>query len=113
MRAIEHRQTGRIIGEVGLFLSHQTAHGDLGWIVHPDHQRAGFATEAARALINAALSGYGLHRLTAACGQRNVASWQVMERLGMRREGAFRQSRQTRSGWQDEFLYAVLHDEWR
>ena len=52
-----------------------------------------------------------MHRLTSGCDTRNTASW-LMERLGMRREGHFRQSRPLRGGWQDEYLYALLREEW-
>ena len=112
MRAIEHRQQCRMIGEVGVFLSPKTSHGDIGWIVHPDYHRMGIATEAVGAFVSSVFRELKLHRLTAACEQRNVASWRLMERIGMRREGIFRQSRQDAAGWQDEFLYALLQAEW-
>ena len=46
--AVEHHPDGRVIGEVGLFVEPAAkAKGDLGWIIHPDHQRRGYATVAA------------------------------------------------------------------
>jgi len=35
-----------------------------------------------------------------------------MERLGMRREAHFRQSHIVMDAWRDEYVYAVLADEW-
>jgi RimJ/RimL family protein N-acetyltransferase len=34
-----------------------------------------------------------------------------MEKLGMRREGVFRQSKYIQGEWRDEFLYAILAAE--
>ncbi|MBO6634491.1 MAG: GNAT family N-acetyltransferase, partial [Parvibaculum sp.] len=54
---------------------------------------------------------FGLQRIVATCDQRNKASARVMEKLGMRREGAFRQSKFIQGEWRDEYLYAVLAAE--
>jgi RimJ/RimL family protein N-acetyltransferase len=36
-----------------------------------------------------------------------------MERIGMRREAHFRDSHKVEGEWDDEFIYAILADEWR
>ena len=108
MFGIEDLRSGRVVGEVGIFLPAGAECGDLGWTVHPDYQRQGLATEAARVLLAWAFERRALHRVTAGCEQRNTASWRLMERLGMRREGVHRQSRLAMDGWQDEFAYALL-----
>ena len=41
-----------------------------------------------------------------------LISWRLMERMGMRREARFRQSHKVRGKWDDEFVYALLADEW-
>jgi RimJ/RimL family protein N-acetyltransferase len=41
-----------------------------------------------------------------------MASVRLMERMGMRREGHFQKSRFFHEAWQDEYLYALLLDEW-
>ena len=109
-RMVEHRALNRVIGEVNAFLIPARCHAEIGWIIHPEYQRNGFATEAACLLVRS-LFELGMHRLTAACLQENIASWRVMERLGMRREGALRQSRQIGKGWRDEFIYAMLIED--
>ena len=53
-----------------------------------------------------------LHRVIATCDVRNTGSFGVMEKLGMRREGALRQDRQIKGAWRDTYLYAVLAEEW-
>ena len=114
MCALERREDGRMIGEVGMYIGAAAqGSGDLGWSIHPDFQGHGYATEAARALLGYAFGVRGLHRVTANGDARNAASTRVMERLGMRREGVFVQSRFADGAWRDEVLYALLREEWR
>ena len=132
--AVELRSTNRMIGEVGVYLqprkgsaspqTEQTAQtpslplpepsgqGDIGWSLHPDHWHRGYATEAARALLAYVFAERRLHRVTSGCDARNVASFRLMERLGMRREAHFRQSHCADGAWQDQYLYALLREEW-
>lgn len=84
----------------------------MGWSFHPAYQGRGYATEAARVLLAYAFNKRGLRRVTSDCDARNAASLRLMERLGMRREGHLRQSRLTGDEWHDEYLYALLRDEW-
>lgn len=56
---------------------------EIGWHFHPDHWGRGYATEAAEALLSAALAS-GLPRVLAVAYPENTASRRVCERLGMR-----------------------------
>jgi RimJ/RimL family protein N-acetyltransferase len=59
--------------EVGLF-----------WAIAPAHQRKGYASEAARALIDYAFDSMRLKRIVATTEYRNTASMGVMQKVGMR-----------------------------
>ena len=59
--------------EVGLF-----------WAVDPNHQRQGFASEAAQALIEYAFKHLRLKRILATTEYTNMASQAVMRKVGMR-----------------------------
>lgn len=90
---------------------------ELGYVFSPDHWGRGYATEAASALVGAAFED-GAHRVTARCDPRNTASWRLLERLGLRREGHLLQNASFDTGpdgepvWKDTYLYAVLAQEW-
>ena len=58
----------------------------LFWAVSPAHQRQGYATEAARAMIHYAFTALKLRRIIATTEYDNVASMGVMRRVGMRLE---------------------------
>jgi len=111
--AIHHIADDKMIGEVGIYLSPLAQDkGDIGWSLHPDYQGQGYATEAARVLLDYAFVERDLRRVTSGCDTRNTASCRLMERLGMRREGHLRQSVFIEGAWRDEYLYALLRDEW-
>jgi RimJ/RimL family protein N-acetyltransferase len=102
----------RLAGAVGLKLvdwDNRTA--EIGYVLHPDYWGTGYAAEAAHAVMAAAFHDLGLQRIVASCDQRNKASARVMEKLGMRREGAFRRSKYIQGAWRDEYLYAILAEE--
>ena len=42
----------------------------------------------------------------------NAGSARVLEKLGMRREGHFREHEWMQGRWWDTFLYALLDHEW-
>lgn len=85
----------------------------LAWVFDPAHQGRGLATEAVRVLVDAGFAHLGLHRVTADCTADNTASWRLMERLGMRREGHHVRAELYADGvWRDGLTYAVLADEW-
>ena len=87
---------------------------ELGWVLHPDHAGHGYATEAVRELIRICFEDLGLRRVTAECFADNVASWRLMERLGMRREShTIRDSLHRSDGWLDGMAYALLAEDWR
>jgi RimJ/RimL family protein N-acetyltransferase len=86
---------------------------EIGWVFHPRYHGQGYATEAATALFAYGFETLGLHRIIATCQPENVASWRVMEKLGMRREAHFRKVFAVdATTWLDEYLYAMLEEEW-
>ncbi|MBH8562618.1 GNAT family N-acetyltransferase [Nostoc sp. CENA67] len=111
--AIQHIADAKMIGQVSINLSaKEQSQGEIGWILHPDYQGRGYATEAAQVLLNYCFAQRKLHRITAMCDTRNTASVRLMERLGMRREAHLKQSIFIQGAWRDEYIYALLRDEW-
>ena len=111
--AVERPDEMRLIGEVSLiWRSAPDLQGEIGYILHPDAQGRGYATEAARALLAFGFEVMGLHRIYARCDARNLASERVMRRLGMRREAHFREHMQVKGRWDEEIICAILEGEW-
>ncbi len=83
--AVELRQTGGLIGDCGLFPRSigDWDYVDIGWIIRADHHGKGYATEAARAVVDHAFGTLGLAELVAHMAEEHEASRRVAERLGM------------------------------
>jgi len=111
--AILLKANGRVIGDVVLhWLDGPHLQGDVGFIVHPDHQGKGYATEATRPLLRVAFEELGLHRVAGHLDPRNAASAKVLEKLGMRQEAHFVENEFVKDEWQSELIYAILEHEW-
>lgn len=112
--AIVVRQTGQLVGDVLLmWRSAEYRQGEIGYVLHPDHQGKGYATEASREMLRLGFARLGLHRIYARLDGRNTASARVLERLGMRREAHLRENEYVKGAWTDEVIYALLAREWR
>lgn len=91
--AVELPETGRVIGDVLLhWTSKAHRQGKIGFVFHPDFHGRGYASEAARVVLQLGFAELDLHRITGRCEAGNVASVRLMERLGMRREAHFREN---------------------
>lgn len=110
--AIVLPESGAFIGDVSLqWTSKEGRQGELGYLLHPDHQGHGYATEAAEEMLRIGFEVLGLRRISAGCEPRNTGSVRVLERLGMRREGHFRHYAYVKGEWWDEYVYAILAED--
>jgi ribosomal-protein-alanine N-acetyltransferase len=73
----------------------------------------GLITEASRAALGWAFPTFSLNRVFATCDPRNVGSWRVLEKLGMRREGHLRNHIVWQGEARDLLYYGVLRSEWK
>ena len=112
--AIIRRDDGRLIGSCGIRIDDpQLGEANIGYELNPEDWDQGFATEAARAILDFGFGELALHRIYADCIADNAGSAKVMEKLGMRREGHLRQNQRFKERWWDTLIYAVLDHEWR
>lgn len=103
----------RVIGELYFTISNlESSRGEIGWTLHPDFARMGYATEAATAVLAQAFRSIGLHRVYAELDPRNDASVALCKRLGMREEAHFIQDLWFKGEWADTGIYSILRDEW-
>ena len=107
------RGTEEMIGRCGLGLTRDEPGEALLWF---QLDRAvwgrGYATEAARALVDAGFSELGMHRIWADCDPRNAGSIGVLEKVGFRREGHLVENAWIKGEWVDSLIYALLRREW-
>ncbi|MEU3912563.1 MULTISPECIES: GNAT family N-acetyltransferase [unclassified Streptomyces] len=80
--AVELRTTGETIGRCGLNWWEQFQETEIGWTFARPHWGHGYATEAARAVLDWGFGPLGLDRITAMIHHGNTGSTAVAARLG-------------------------------
>lgn len=114
------KETGKMIGHVyfGREAPDEFMTWEIGYIFNPVFYGKGYATEACRRIMQYGFDDLHAHRIIALCNPENNASWKLLERLSMRREGHFLKKaffRKNADGspmWHDAYEYAILSDEW-
>ena len=69
------------VGAVSIYVENDL--GELGWIINKKYWKNRFAYEAATALIQYADTKLGVKHFIAHCDAENVASYKIMEKIGM------------------------------
>lgn len=107
----------KLIGNI--YLSKQNFETwELGYVFNANYQGKGYATEAARVMLDNVFLNQDARRVVAMCNPLNTASWKLLERLGFRREGHlvkniyFKTNEQGQPMWSDTYEYGILSDEW-
>jgi [ribosomal protein S5]-alanine N-acetyltransferase len=86
--AVVEPATGELLGEAGLMLLEGRGPDvEIGWCFARHAWGRGYATEAARAWLDAGFGTLGLERVVAVVLPDNARSRRVCDRLGMREEG--------------------------
>jgi [ribosomal protein S5]-alanine N-acetyltransferase len=102
-----------LVGTIGLReIDSEHSQAELGFWVAVECWGQGYATEAARAVVNYGFEQLGLNRIYAHHMVRNPASGSVLVRIGMRREGLLRQRVRKWGVFEDVVALAVLRSEW-
>ena len=111
---VEHRLEEKVIGNCQITInSVEDRQGEIGFAFNSRFLGRGLATKAVREALGYGFLRLSLHRIIAAVDARNERSWKLMERLGMRREAHFLHDNLSKGQWVDDFVYAMLEDEWR
>ena len=115
--AVTLGDTGELVGQVTLKTDRYIPRirqrtSELGYMLRRDCWGRGFATEAARVLLDFAFGELGLHRVFAVVDEDNPASIRVVEKLGFRREARHVKDAFHQGEWFTTLIYAVLAEEW-
>ena len=110
--ALVELSTGEHVGDVGLHTDEDGRTATVGITLARSAQGRGLATEALTLLLDYLFVERGKHRVMADCDPRNEPVVALLERVGMRREAHHLASYWDGSTWTDEFVYAVLSEEW-
>lgn len=111
---IEDRQSGRIVGMIGLrTVNRLDKNAEAGYWVGKQFQGRGYAGEAIRLILEFAFKQLRLYRIYAIVHQRNVPSIRVLERAGFTREAEWRRASFLGRRWSDVYGYGILRSEFK
>lgn len=110
--AIVLREDERLIGSCG-FVSHSAARksAEIGYWLGRPYWGKGYAVEAARALVTCGFEQMGLECVEAKCFLANRAGRRVIEKLGMKLEGSYRDE-MIKGEYPELRLYGATKQEW-
>lgn len=112
VRAITLREGGSMAGAIGLHIDTGNRVAELGYWLGKEYRGNGYATEAARAMVDHAFRVLELERVYASHFPGNPASGRVLQKLGMRREGRLRGHVRKGDRQEDLVVYGALRQEW-
>ena len=112
--AMERASDGAFLGWCGLTKwnpGYRSA--SLGYCLDDAAWGHGYATEAARALLQWGFDTLDLNRVQAEADTRNAASARVLEKLGFVLEGTLREDCIVNGDVSDSWVYGLLRREWQ
>lgn len=86
---------------------------EMGYSIFPEYRGQGYSVEAANIALKYAFEDWDAHKVVGMCNEFNIASSKTLERLGMVREGIFREELFWQGQWVDQFFYSLLESDYR
>ncbi len=93
------KETGKLIGRAGL------EHNEMGYMIAPEFQNQGYATEVCRFIVDYARKNTDFEELYCRIDEKNVASVRLAKRLGFVRNGQIGNERNT--GGLDRYVLSI------
>lgn len=81
---------------------------EIGWRLGHEAHGKGYATEAAQCFLDFIKSNIKPHKVMAYCVAENLASSNIMAKLGMEKEGQLRQFCKISGQWVDESMHGLI-----
>lgn len=114
---VELKENGKAIGDLCYrWGDYQTY--EIAFDFNEKYTKKGYATEACRVLIRHIFTLLNARRISVGCNEENVSSWQLLERLGFRREAHciedvfFKVDTDLNPIYVNSYFYALLKKEW-
>jgi RimJ/RimL family protein N-acetyltransferase len=112
--AIALKTNNTLIGDCALYtLEEDPDQVEIGFTLEPLYQNQGYAREAVQCVINYIFTVMKKHRVIARVDVRNHRSINLLEKVGMRKEGCFLKSYLSKGEYVDEVHFAMLKEEWK
>ena len=102
-------EENKFIGIIGINLGKEKYRNAEVWFKFDfNYWNKGYATESLKRILIFGFENLKLHRIEAGCAIENIGSISVLEKVGMLREAHTRKLLPLKSGWSDNYGYAIL-----
>ncbi|MBC7863345.1 MAG: GNAT family N-acetyltransferase, partial [Bacteroidia bacterium] len=111
--AIEEIESGKLIGDIGLkpeLYDYRVV--EFGISIAKNYSFKGLAKDAVVGAMEFLFKEKNIHRLIGIANCENENSINLLKRLGFRKEAHFKKSYCINEVWTDEYLFALLKEEW-
>ena len=85
----------------------------LGYWIGEKHSRNGYMKEALKLLIPSLFVDLRLNRIEAATLEENIASKNLLKKIGFKKEGVLRKYLKINGTWRDHILYGLLENDFK
>ena len=107
------RSENTMIGSGGFHsISDRHQRAELGYALDMSHRRKGYMTEAVSAFVDHGFHEMNLNRIEAFIEPSNLASLNLIKRLGFKEEGRLKQHHNYEGQLYDSLVFALLKDEY-
>lgn len=112
MGAITRADTEEVVGDLAVNLTWGARCAEIGYTLGREHWGNGYASEAAKAMLEHLFETVGVTRVTGMLHPENLASAMVLERVGFRFEGHTRLSYWVGDDNSDDWIYGMTRADW-
>ena len=92
---IELKDTNQTIGQISFHPLEKENWMDIGWFISPEHQKKGYAYEAAQKAIKYMFLECNLEKIDTSVCKKNYNSYHLMDKLGFKRKKTTRMIKYT------------------
>ena len=85
----------------------------LGYWIGEKHSRNGYMKEALKLLIPSLFVDLRLNRIEAATLEENIASKNLLKKIGFKKEGVLRKYLKINGTWRDHIIYGLLENDFK
>ena len=85
----------------------------LGYWIGEKYSRNGYMKEALKLLIPSLFIDLRLNRIEAATLEENIASKNLLKKIGFKKEGVLRKYLKINGNWRDHILYGLLENDFK
>jgi RimJ/RimL family protein N-acetyltransferase len=105
------KKDGNRIGYLGMGLL--GPYWEIGYVLISSERGKGYCTEAAQIAVDYLFMSKDIVRIQATTHIENVASQEILEKTGFKREGRIRKGMFAWGNWADLYLYSIIREEWK